>query len=236
MFNLLFKDLRIQFFGDSDFKKKLIKLIILIFLMGSLAIFIAFIFSKVIEKVNVYEGAANAYLTLFLSIVSLLMIIMNLIRAYKLFFDKKDIEILTKYPVTNGQIIGSKMIYILLAHYVTSIVFIYPIFISYAMTQGRSALFYFITIFYPLLSFLFEGGIALLLVYPFKLIIDGLIIEIKKAIPKDSLYLSLNESLFAGFHKFAIPDITFGIDNLNKINSVFPIGNIKRFKFRNKVG
>lgn len=174
MFNLLFKDLRIQFLGDSDFKKKLIKLIIMILLMGALAFVIAFIFSNVIKKVNVYDGAANAYLTLFLSIISLLMIILNLIRAYKLFFDKKDIEILTNYPVTNGQIVGSKLIYILVMHYVTSLTFVYPIFISYAMTQGRSALFYFITIFYPILSFLFEGGIALLLVYPFKIIIDYL--------------------------------------------------------------
>ena len=174
MFNLLFKDLRIQFLGDSDFKKKLIKLIIMILLMGALAFVIAFIFSNVIKKVNVYDGAANAYLTLFLSIISLLMIILNLIRAYKLFFDKKDIEILTKYPVTNGQIIGSKMIYILVMHYVTCLTFVYPIFISYALTQGRSALFYFITLFYPFLSFLFEAGIALLLVYPFKLIIDYL--------------------------------------------------------------
>ena len=174
MFNLLFKDLRTQFFGDSDFKKKLIKLVIMILVMGALAFVIAFIFSNVIKKVSVYGGAANAYLTLFLSIISLLMIILNVLRAYKLFFNKKDIEILTKYPVTNMQIIMSKMIYILIMHYVTSLVFVYPIFISYAMTQGRSAIFYFITIFYPLLSFLFEGGIALLLVYPFKLIIDYL--------------------------------------------------------------
>lgn len=174
MFNLLFKDLRIQFLGDSDFKKKLIKLIIMILLMGALAFVIAFIFSNVIKKVDVYKGAATAYLTLFLSIISLLMIIMNMLRAYKLFFDKKDIEILKTEPVTNGQIIGSKMIYILVMHYVTSLTFVYPIFISYAISQGRSALFYFITIFYPILSFLFEGGIALLLVYPFKLIIDYL--------------------------------------------------------------
>lgn len=174
MFNLLFKDIRIQFLGDSDFKKKLVKLFILILLMGALAFVIAFIFSNVIKKVDVYKGAATAYLTLFLAIVSILMIIMNVLRAYKLFFNKKDIEILTTEPVTNSQIIGSKMIYILVMHYVTSLVFVYPIFISYALNQGRSALFYFITIFYPLLSFLFEGGIALLLVYPFKLIIDYL--------------------------------------------------------------
>lgn len=174
MFNLLFKDLRIRFLGDADFKKKLLKLILIIFLFGAVAFLIAFIFSKVIEKVNVYTGAATAYLTLFLSIVSLLMIVMNTLRAYKLFFDKKDIEILTTKPVTNGQIVGSKLIYILLMHYVTSLTFVYPIFISYALSQGRSAFFYFITIFYPFLSFLFEGGIALLLVYPFKLIIDYL--------------------------------------------------------------
>ena len=174
MFNLLFKDIRIQFLGDSNFKKKLVKLFIMILLMGALAFVIAFIFTNVIKKVDVYKGAATAYLTLFLAIVSILMIILNVLRAYKLFFNKKDIEILTTEPVTNSQIIGSKMIYILLMHYVTSLIFVYPIFISYALNQGRSALFYFITIFYPLLSFLFEGGIALLLVYPFKLIIDYL--------------------------------------------------------------
>ena len=40
--------------------------------------------------------------------------------------------------------------------------------------MGRTPSYYFLILFYPVLSFLFEGGIALFFVYPFKIIIDFL--------------------------------------------------------------
>lgn len=175
MLNLLIKDFKMIFLGDSDsLKKKILSLIFTAVMLISFIVVETFIFNMVINKVKDYSGAAPVFLTLFLFIISCIMIILNLLNAHKLFFNEKDVEQLTRYPVTNGEIISSKLIFLLIMHYIYSLMFVYPIFVSYASIIGRAPMFYFICIFYPLLSFLFEAGVALLLVYPFKLVIDYL--------------------------------------------------------------
>ena len=46
----------------------------------------------VIKDVKSFPGASNVYLTLFLAIISVIMILFNVVNAHKLLFDKKDIE------------------------------------------------------------------------------------------------------------------------------------------------
>ncbi len=175
MLNLLIKDFKMLFLGDkSSLKKKIISLLFTMIMLIGFIVVETFIFSMVINKVKNYTGAAPVFLTLFLFIISCIMIVLNLFNAHKLFFNEKDIEQLTHYPVTNEEIVGSKLILLLLLHYVQSIMFVYPIFVSYGSIVGRTPFYYFLCIFYPILSFLFEAGIALLLVYPFKLAIDYL--------------------------------------------------------------
>ena len=49
-----------------------------------------------------------------LFIVSLLMIVFAIIQAKKLFFNKLDMEQLTVHPVSNSQVITSKLIFLFL--------------------------------------------------------------------------------------------------------------------------
>lgn len=175
MLNLLIKDFKMLFLGDkSSLKKKILSMLFTALILVAFVVVETYIFSMVISKVKDYTGAAPVFLTLFLFIISCIMIILNLFNAHKLFFNEKDIEQLTHYPVSNAEIIGSKLIFLLLLHYAYSLLFVYPIFISYGQIIGRAPFYYFLCIFYPLLSFFFEAGIALLLVYPFKLAIDYL--------------------------------------------------------------
>ena len=175
MLNILVKDFKLLLFGDKSSIGK--KILSLVFTAVMLAIFIGievFLFTMIIEKVKTYKGAAPLYLTLFLFIISCIMIILNVVTAHKLFFNEKDIEQLTRYPITNDQIILSKLVFMIGTHFVTCLMFTYPIFLSYGLLLGRSPVYYFITLFYPLLSFLFEGGVALMLVYPYKMALDYL--------------------------------------------------------------
>ena len=84
--------------------------------------------------------------------------------------DKKDIEQLSTRPVSNSSVILSKLIFLLINHYVTSIIFVYPLFVAYGTIVTKGVWFYYLAFFYPILSFLFEMGIALILVYPVWLI------------------------------------------------------------------
>ncbi|MBE6143041.1 MAG: hypothetical protein E7177_03540 [Erysipelotrichaceae bacterium] len=175
MLNILVKEFKLLFWGDKTSVVK--KILALIFTGLMLAIFVTietYLFVMVIRKVKVYSGAAQIYLTLFLAIISCIMIVLNIVCAHKLFFNEKDIEQLTRYPISNEQIILSKLVFMIIIHFFTSMMFTYPLFLAYGTIMGRAPLYYFIVLFYPILSFLFEGGVALILVYPFKLLIDYL--------------------------------------------------------------
>lgn len=175
MLNILVKDFKILLFSDKSSVGKKVLSFILTFLM--IGVFIAievFLFTMIIDKVKIYDGAAVVYLTLFLFIVSCIIIILDLLMANKLFFNEKDIEQLTRYPITNEQIIISKLVFLFGTHFFTSFLFTYPLFISYGNLMGRAPMYYFSVLFYPVLTFLFECGVALIFVYPFKLLIDYL--------------------------------------------------------------
>ena len=174
MLNLLAKDFKLQFLNGSSTAKRIIQAIIMALIYALLAALVTFIFNQVLDKVIIYDRAPNAYLALFLAIISVIMIVLDLVRAYKLFFNKSDTDILTKLPVTNIEIVSSKIIVMFVLHYITSLIFVYPIFISYALNIGRAPMFYFVALFYPALSFIFEAGVALIFVYPFKLVVDYL--------------------------------------------------------------
>ena len=84
----------------------------------------------------------------------------------KLFFNEKDIEQLSIHPVSNSSIILSKLLFLFVMHYATCLLFVYPLFIAYGALYPMQLKFYYLGLFYPILSFFFEMGIALFVVYP----------------------------------------------------------------------
>ena len=86
--------------------------------------------------------------------------------ATKLFFNEKDIEQLSIHPVSNSSIIISKLLFLFVTHYVTCFIFVYPLFIAYGSLYTMTIRFYYLGLFYPVLSFFFEMGVALFFVYP----------------------------------------------------------------------
>ena len=81
-----------------------------------------------------------------------------------------DIEQLSTRPIGNTDIILSKLFFMFLTHYFTSLIFTYPIFVSYGIIGAKTIKFYYLGLFYPVITFFFIGGVALLLVYPFWLL------------------------------------------------------------------
>lgn len=174
MLNLIFKDFKLLFSSDQGKGQKILSLLFSgIFIVLFVAIEV-FIFNMIFQKINIIQYADKAFVTVFLVIVSTIMIIMGVGRANKLFFDERDINQLIRCPVTSSEIIFSKIVFLFIMHYTTSFVFIYPIFVSYGVLVGRTPWYYFITVFYPVLTFFFEVGISLIFVYPYKLVKDFL--------------------------------------------------------------
>ncbi len=174
MLNLLAKDFKLIFARKDDLKKQILSSLFVAMIMIALIAIETFIFQVILKKIKNFYQAPITFLTLFLFIISVLMMIFMMIQAKKLFFNPLDMEQLHAHPISNGQIIASKLIFLFLMHYVTSLLFTYPLFISYGLTFYKAKVFYYVALFYPLLSFLFEMGIALIFVYPLKKISDWL--------------------------------------------------------------
>ncbi len=167
MLNLLVKDFKLLFHSEKKLSTRILSLVLSTFFVGCFVAIEIFLFSTILTKLGSFHQAQDAFTSLFISIVSIILIVFNLFNANKLFFNEKDIEQLSCHPVSNSEIILSKLFFMFLIHCFTSLVFVYPIFISYGIIQVRSIRFYYLGLFYPLLSFLFIGGMALILVYPF---------------------------------------------------------------------
>lgn len=170
MLTLLSKDFKLLFGKEKGITKRILSIVVSFIFISCFVAIEVFLFTTILKEIgNIYQ-ASITFMNLFLAIISVLIILSDLFRAEKLFFDEKDIEQLSVHPVSNSAIICSKLIFLLITHYTTSIIFVYPLFIAYGNIVIKGVWFYYLGLFYPLLSFLFEMGIALLFVYPFHLL------------------------------------------------------------------
>ena len=170
MLTLLVKDFKLLFHTEKKLSGRIISFIVSFLFVASFVAIEVYLFTTILKKIGAFSQAQNAFTNLFLFVISLLLIVSDLLSANKLFFNKKDIEQLSARPIANSEIILSKLIFLFLTHYFTSLIFTYPIFISYGIIGAKTMSFYYLGLFYPVISFLFIGGCALLLVYPFLLL------------------------------------------------------------------
>ena len=174
MLNLVAKDFKLLFANKSSVKKNVASIFLSMLAFACLIAIEYVLFSLLLKKLQNYAQATLPFLTLFLCFVSVIMIFINISRANKLFFDKLDVEQLIKRPVSNFQIVSSKIIFLFFSHYLTTLLLVYPLAIAYGNLVTRQAIFYYQIFFYPVLSFCFEAGVALLFVYPFRALVEFL--------------------------------------------------------------
>lgn len=174
MLNLLAKDFKLLFKKEGSLSKRIIATIVEILMIAILLTIETVLFTMILNKIKDYSNAPQAFLTIFLAAVSIILIFIGVTRASKLFFNELDNEQLINHPIANDQIILSKIIFLFIMHYATSLLLVYPLFIAYGNLIGKTMWFYYIVVFYPFFSFFFEIGVSLLLVYPYKLFRDFL--------------------------------------------------------------
>lgn len=166
MLNLLLKDFKMMLGSKQSLSQQVIAAIFSVLFFVIFVVVEVFLFRTILQTISGMKGASNAFLTVFLAVTAVIITVSNLFNAKRLFFNDKDIEQLSNRPVTNGQIISSKLLYLFFIHYVTSIMFEYPLLFAYGQMMSKPPMFFFTALFYPVATFFFEMGIALLLVYP----------------------------------------------------------------------
>ena len=166
MLTLLVKDFKLMFGRDESAAKRVLGIILRILVLGFIVAVEIFLFTAILEKIGNYSKAPHAFMVLFLLIITVFMSVSSLFQAKKLFFNVLDIQQLAIHPITNTMQVLSKLIFLFLVHYASSFLFTYPLFIAYGSMMGKSMMFYYLGLFYPAASFVFEVGIALIFVYP----------------------------------------------------------------------
>lgn len=174
MLALLHKDFKLIFAGGKVGKFRVVSYAINVLLLALFISIGTFIISKLLSKLSSYLNAPIAFLSIALFIITLLMIFVCLVQAKKLFFNQKDTQNLIRFPIKNWQIILSKLLFLFAFQYVAGLMFTYPVIASYAVIFHRGKNLFYLGFFYPILAFPFECGVALMLVYPYKLLSDFL--------------------------------------------------------------
>ena len=173
MLSLIVKDFKLLFQGTSRNKWGQVLSILFTILTGAIFIVIeVFLFNAIFSNLKSINRANASYFTVFLFIISSLLTVFCLFTAKKLFFNEEDNTKLKALPVSSSQILLSKIFFLFITMYFMNIVFTYPLFITYGVIYRKMATFFFTALFYPVILFFFQAGIALLLVYPFKLLLD----------------------------------------------------------------
>ena len=153
MLNLIVKDFKLLFVSKNSLRKNIMSALTSAL---ALAIFLAievYIFTMLLNKLQDYNKATLPFLTLFLFIISVVMVFLNIFRANKLFFNRQDIDQLIRRPISNFQIVFSKLVFLFIMHYFTTVLLVYPIIVAYGQIVGRTVMYYYQGLFYPIISF-----------------------------------------------------------------------------------
>ena len=117
MLNLLVKDFKLMFTKDKRLSKRILSTLFTIFFMGCFVIIEVYFFSAILTEIKDVRRAPLIFMTLFLFVMSLVLIVTGIFQAMKLFFNKKDLEQLSTYPVTNAGAVYYMQYSLVLGHY-----------------------------------------------------------------------------------------------------------------------
>lgn len=128
-----------------------------------------FIFYSVNQKIEKYsEYGTFDFLVLFLFVIMLVDIVGAIVKARNVLFNQYDNQILFPLPVSVGEIIFSKIVYIFLNEVLTHLIISTPILITYGALNTQIPYFYVFSLIYPILISLFSIGVVLILVVPYQ--------------------------------------------------------------------
>ena len=175
MLTLIAKDFKLMFQGNSTNKtSKFLSLLFTLIVGVGFIVIEVYLFQAIFNKLKSINQASSSYFSLFLFVVSTALTVFALFTAKKLFFNEEDNTKLQSLPVSNSKVVLSKLFFMFITMYFMNLVFNLPLFITYGVIYRKMIVFYFSSIFYPVILFLFQAGLALMLVYPFKLLLDFL--------------------------------------------------------------
>ena len=112
MLNLIVKDFKLLFANKNSLKKNVASAFASALAIACFLAIEIYVFTMLLGKLQDYAQATLPFLTLFLFIISVVTVFMDMFLANRLFFNKEDIDQLIKRPISNFQIVASKMVFL----------------------------------------------------------------------------------------------------------------------------
>ena len=110
-----------------------------------------FIYLELDKKIQKYSSYGTFdFLVFFIFIMFIIAIVSSLFMARKALFNKDDASIMLVLPVSNEEIIFSKIIFIYARQVLLSLIIATPLLISYGALRGFFPQYYVLSIIYPL--------------------------------------------------------------------------------------
>ena len=149
---------------DLKFSRKILIFIIKLISAGLLIALEVFIFYSLDSKVSVNSDYGTFdFLVLILFLTLVISIIFTSLKARKVLFNRLDKVILSPLPISNGEVLFSKVLYLFLVEVITNLLISSPILICYFAARNYMPTFYIFSLIYSFIISLFGIGVSLLL-------------------------------------------------------------------------
>ena len=149
---------------DLKFSRKILISIIKLISAGLLIALEVFIFYSLDSKVSANSSYGTFdFLVLILFLTLFISIIFTTLKARKVLFNRLDKAILSPLPLTDGEVLFSKVLYLFVLQVITNLLVSSPILICYFVIRNYMPTYYIFGVVYSFIISLFGIGISLLL-------------------------------------------------------------------------
>ena len=166
--SLILKELNTTSIGSKLKKENLLNTLLEIILYGGFIAIEVYLFHMLIKKFEAYSGVSEAFLTIYLTILSLMITIILTIQARKSIFSTVDAQVMLTKPIRPRDNIISKIVFIYIKDVLFNFCVAFPILVSYAMNLHLPGYVIIFCILYPFLMALIETGISCIFVLGFQ--------------------------------------------------------------------
>ena len=162
--SLIIKELNITSLGYKFKKENLINTILELLIYAGFIVIEVYLFHMLTKKFQAYNGVEEAFLMIYLSIISIFLILLMTLQARKSIYSIEDANIMLTKPIKPKDNIISKIIFIYGKNVLFNYFVAFPILISYAINIHSLVYIMIFCILYPWLMAFFETGFACILV------------------------------------------------------------------------
>lgn len=172
--NLLLKEFKSGAIIGKIRKKNFLSAILNIVVSLAFVFLEIYIFKMLNTKLNKFPGASQAFLSLFLFIISIAHSLYLTTTVRKTLYSKDDFDILMSKPVTPLMNVMSKIVFVYLRDVLMNYLISFPVLVVYGYDNLVISRVMFLILMYPFIISIFETGLAYLLSIPYQKIFSFL--------------------------------------------------------------